>query len=337
MSWTMGYIDLDTGTRKGTLNEVLGISSKDDESKLRGKRGVLIALEEWGSFPNLLGLYGTLRPSVEEGDAVFGLIFAQGCVCAGTKVWTNDGRNINIEDLRKEDGIVGYSNNIHLIQNYTTILSGATKEPIGSIINLGEKECVEITLSNGNKLQCSTDHPIYTQIVHTPRKPNEGERRYRIFEERFKEAGELKIGDRVCECRTINNFGTDSLFDARLVGMLIGDGSYGYNNSPKYSSEDIELLQYIKNSYDCTVFRGHITKKGNNYEELRIRNLCKRLRECGIYGQTKTKKRLPLNYQTLDKQNCVDLLSGLYDTDGSIRCREEHSSIILTQSSKEIL
>lgn len=78
MSWTMGYIDLDTGTRKGTLNEVLGISSKDDESKLRGKRGVLIALEEWGSFPNLLGLYGTLRPSVEEGDAVYGLIFAQG-------------------------------------------------------------------------------------------------------------------------------------------------------------------------------------------------------------------------------------------------------------------
>lgn len=78
MSWTMGYIDLDTGTRKGTLNEVLGISSKDDESKLRGKRGVLIAIEEFGTFPNLLGLYGTLRPSVEEGDSVYGLIYCQG-------------------------------------------------------------------------------------------------------------------------------------------------------------------------------------------------------------------------------------------------------------------
>lgn len=78
MVWTMGYIDLDTNTRKGTLNEVLGISSKDDESKLRGKRGVLIALEEWGSFPNLLGLYGTLRPSVEEGDSVYGMIYGQG-------------------------------------------------------------------------------------------------------------------------------------------------------------------------------------------------------------------------------------------------------------------
>lgn len=78
MAWTMGYLDLDTNTRKGTLNEVLGISSKDDESKLRGKRGVLIAIEEWGTFPNLLGLYGTLRPSVEEGDQVYGLIYAQG-------------------------------------------------------------------------------------------------------------------------------------------------------------------------------------------------------------------------------------------------------------------
>ena len=78
MSWKMGYTDLDTGTQRGTLNEVIGVSSKDDESKLRGKRGVLIAIEEYGSFPNLLGLYGTLRPSVEEGDIIYGLIYMQG-------------------------------------------------------------------------------------------------------------------------------------------------------------------------------------------------------------------------------------------------------------------
>lgn len=78
MNWKSGYLDLDTGTQKGTLNEVIGVSSKDDESKLRGKRGVLIAIEEFGSFPNLLGLYGTLRPSVEEGDVVYGMIYMQG-------------------------------------------------------------------------------------------------------------------------------------------------------------------------------------------------------------------------------------------------------------------
>lgn len=53
MVWTMGYLDLDTNTRKGTLNEVLGISSKDDESKLRGKRGVLIAIEEFNRLGSL--------------------------------------------------------------------------------------------------------------------------------------------------------------------------------------------------------------------------------------------------------------------------------------------
>ena len=78
MNWKSGYLDLDTSTQKGTLNEVIGVSSKDDESKLRGKRGVLIAIEEFGSFPNLLGLYGTLRPSVEEGDVVYGMIYMQG-------------------------------------------------------------------------------------------------------------------------------------------------------------------------------------------------------------------------------------------------------------------
>lgn len=78
MQWTMGYIDSDTNTRKGTGNSVIGITSKDDESKLRGSRGVLYLLEEAGSFPRLLDLYSVLRPSVEDADAVWGMIFAYG-------------------------------------------------------------------------------------------------------------------------------------------------------------------------------------------------------------------------------------------------------------------
>lgn len=78
MQWTMGYIDVDSGTRKGTLNSVIGITSKDDESKLRGSRGVLYLLEESGSFPRLLNLYQVLRPSVEDGNEVFGLIYGYG-------------------------------------------------------------------------------------------------------------------------------------------------------------------------------------------------------------------------------------------------------------------
>lgn len=78
LQWTMGYIDVNTGARMGTENSAIGITSKDDESKLRGSRGVLYLLEETGSFPRLLNLYSVLRPSVEDGKKVYGLIYGYG-------------------------------------------------------------------------------------------------------------------------------------------------------------------------------------------------------------------------------------------------------------------
>lgn len=78
MQWVMGYQDLDTGARKGTLNAVMGVTAKDDESKLRGTRGVLYIIEEAGSFPRLIQLWGNMLPSVEDGDDVYGMLFAYG-------------------------------------------------------------------------------------------------------------------------------------------------------------------------------------------------------------------------------------------------------------------
>lgn len=77
MQWQMGYIDLDSGTKKGTLNAVVG-KSYNDSSKLRGSRGVLYLFEEAGSFSNLLESYNNLRPSVEEGEDVFGMLYLFG-------------------------------------------------------------------------------------------------------------------------------------------------------------------------------------------------------------------------------------------------------------------
>lgn len=78
MHWQMGYKQNGSEAKKGSLNEVIGISVKDSAGKLRGKRGAFIGLEEMGSFPNLIELYGTLRPSMEDGDIVFGQIYSQG-------------------------------------------------------------------------------------------------------------------------------------------------------------------------------------------------------------------------------------------------------------------
>ena len=78
MSWKMGYVDLDTGTQMGTKNEALGVSAKDDPSKVRGKRLHFIVVEEFGSFKNVLELYNIMLPSVQEGDISFGFIYLIG-------------------------------------------------------------------------------------------------------------------------------------------------------------------------------------------------------------------------------------------------------------------
>lgn len=78
MTWIMGYRDVEMDIERGTQNTVLGVSSKDDESKLRGKRAAKILVEEMGSFPRLLDMYNNLLPSVQEGDIVFGQLILVG-------------------------------------------------------------------------------------------------------------------------------------------------------------------------------------------------------------------------------------------------------------------
>lgn len=78
MTWVMGYKDIELDIERGTQNTVLGVSSKDDESKLRGKRAAKVLIEEFGTFPRLVDLYNVLLPSVQEGDIVFGQIYMLG-------------------------------------------------------------------------------------------------------------------------------------------------------------------------------------------------------------------------------------------------------------------
>ena len=332
MTWQMGYKD-EYGIERGSLNQVMAVSAKDDSEKLRGKRGWIL-FEEMGSFRGLLSLYDITRKSVEDGDLVFATMYLVGCVCAGTKVWTTDGRNINIEELNKEDGIVGFTDSFSTNTDPNIeLIRGITKEPITNNINTANKECVRFTLSNNTVLECSIDHPV---LIQKPVYNKNNKRDFSHYKEVFKMAGDLKIGDRVIEARDIPIFGNSSLFDARLVGMLIGDGSYGLRQSPKYSSENHELLDYVKNKYKWSLVNTHITRAGNIYEDIRIKEICPKLREIGIYGQVKTAKRLPNNYQTLSKNDTILLLSGLYDTDGTVYFNKD-GFISLTQSNREIL
>lgn len=78
MHWRAGYINSETGKEEGVLNEVVGVTLKNDPDKARGKRAAIILWEEMGKFPDLLKAWGIARPSVEDGDKAFGTMISFG-------------------------------------------------------------------------------------------------------------------------------------------------------------------------------------------------------------------------------------------------------------------
>ena len=92
LMWESGFKDKETGVRKGSQNAVIGVTTGVNQDKLNGSRGVLYLIEEAGIFSDLGSLYQMIRPSVEDGKDVYGLIFAYG---------TAGDENSNFTDLQE--------------------------------------------------------------------------------------------------------------------------------------------------------------------------------------------------------------------------------------------
>lgn len=332
MERTSGYKITDEfgkQTEQGYLSSITGITLKNDPERVRGTRAKLVLWEEGGKFPSLLDAWRIEQPSVETDDGkAFGLMIAFGCVCKGTKVWTSTGDCVNIEDIKKEQGILGWD-------TYQ-----AVQQHIDNINPPAQKPCVRITTNTGRTLECSTDHPLLwstpgkTKRVPGKRKENEVMKAWL-----FHDAGKCKVGEQVGVIDSIPFFGTKKMWEPRVVGWLIGDGSYGFNKTPRLSNCDFEINDYIETHFDTSPDKPpRETKDGKIYKETRIKGICKNLRELGIYGQTKAAKRLPINIHQYDAESLSELIGGLFDTDGYISIdKSGRPRITLTQCQEEIL
>lgn len=304
----------------GYMSEVKAVSFKDSSFKSIGSSADLFCFEEAGRFPDLLTTYRVTEPLWRDGNIIVGFPIIYGCVCAGTKVWTNEGNLINIEDINKKDGILGFDNNKTVRQNI-------------SHINLpAKKPCYRIT-TTGGYLECSEDHPILWSKKtsrYSYRETINGKRHIKKLYKRvlYKEVRNIKEGDQVAVSNSIPFFGDKKLWEPRLIGMLIGDGSYGWDKTPRLFNADKEINDYIENKFDCLVESERGTKDGRLYKETRIRGIISYLRDMGIYEQTKSAKRLPNNIYKCDKYSVTELLAGLIDTDGYVCCNGINKSVV---------
>ena len=76
MTWISGYLDKNK-KESGSLNTVIGLSASDDIGKIRGKRGWVL-IEEMGEFEDLVDMYNTIRPGVEDGGVTTAMCYMVG-------------------------------------------------------------------------------------------------------------------------------------------------------------------------------------------------------------------------------------------------------------------
>lgn len=255
--------------------------------------------DEVGKFP-VLGAWLAGRPAHMMHGRMRGVCLMAGCCCAGTIVYKSNGEPCRIEDLKQEDGIIGFDN----------ISSKAVSQDITWMKPPAEKECYRITTKRGRVLECSGDHPILTVV-----KKRNG--KFRYFGSDFRRADSLRVGRKICVSDGVDIWGDKKMFDPYLVGILIGDGSYGFDKTPIVSTSDDEVYDYIRSKYECCIEKQYKTKDGKDYREIRIKGICHELRELGIYGQTKKNKTLPLNIHSYRREDVIMMIRGYFDADAT--------------------
>lgn len=294
------YIEYRNGIKieAGFKSEILAITFGDNPDAARGKDAYDFFFEESGAFgtPGLLkDSYFASMDCVKAGSIKTGMITLFGCVCKGTKVWLPTGKQVNIEDITRDSGIVGYASR------------GVISENIPYIQEPSEKECVRITTNNG-VIECSKDHPLLTKLYKSSYKAT------------FKRAEDLAVGDYLLKSKQMPIFGTKRMWNPRLVGLLIGDGYYGsYYTSSQLCISEKEILDYI-DSLGIS-YREHKGKQSDApyFRYITLHHTQEELRLLGLQGQAGYNKRLPLNIWDYTKNDVAELLGGLFDSDGYVK------------------
>lgn len=328
-----GWKNKKTGKREGTNSRILAINYKNNTMAANGTRPKLHIFEEIGTMKYLKKDYSDSIHCWRNDFGQFAIPVLVGCVCAGTKVWTSNGNMVNIEDLQQEQGILGFD----------MVSKENSENTITYMQTPFEKECYRITTKLGRVLECSEDHPILCRfrnkrerLGNRPSKYGNGPRKTNRLVS-FIEASRLEVGNQVAIMKEYELKGKKHMWEPRLIGWLIGDGSYGIDHSPRMSSCDIEINSHLESNFDAKFLRGYLTKEGKEYKEIRLKGVCGRLRELGIYGQTKLNKRLPTDLHLYKKEDICELIGGLFDTDGCAHIGKVNYSVSITSSVFELL
>lgn len=323
---TSGYEqknELGAWETQGTQNIILSETVHTDPNPLKGYYFNDVVVEEVGETEKFEAFYGATIDALMSGTKQVGTMFAYGCVCAGTKVWDNEGNFVNIEDLDRSKGIIGYNENKGIF----------SKEDITYWQPPALKPCYKITTNTGRVLECSEDHPILVREMF----PSRGHSNKKIF----KETKDLVVGELLATIEEVNIWGNKKMFDPKLIGWLVGDGTYGKGQNATLCNADKDIWDYIEEWYEVVdQCEPALTKDGRSLRKARILGgVVTELEELGLRGQTKDNKRLPKDLHSFSKEDVCEFLGGYFDADGCAYTNDKTTETFLklTSANYEIL
>ena len=259
MSWQMGYKN-ELGVDAGSLNQVLGVSAKDNPDKLRGKRGWVL-FEEMGSFKGLLALYDTTRKGVEDGNYAFATMYLVGTAAedesdfssAKTLLYNPDGYNIysikNVFDKRGQ----GKPEFGFFFPSYVNRSGCYNKDGVSDVV----KALLEILLARYKAKYSADPQSVLRVIAEDPITPAEA-----IIKVRAAYFPTPQLTERIAQLdedpKAYNDVyvGDLVLRNGEVVFMPTGDipiHNYGVNNSTRGA---IEIFEMPEKNREGKVFNG---------------------------------------------------------------------------------
>ena len=212
------------------------------------------------------------------------------------------------------------------IKVHDKVISGSGKPcNVTGVFPQGIKDVYRISFSDGTSVECCKEH---LWKIQTPEdrivRPNRGRQtqKYRVVETRDL-FGELK------NARGENKYSIDYVKPVEfpkkelrippyVLGALIGDGCLTHGNCAICNPEN-DIIEKIKEK--CKNYAGIGTYSSKNKCQrysLVGENIRKDLRSYGLLEKRSYEKSIPFDYLHSDVEDRIELLKGLFDTDGSV-------------------
>jgi recombination protein RecA len=278
-------------------------------NQLREKIGVMFGSPETTTGGKALKFYASVRLDVRRietlkdgtdavGNRTRAKVVKNKCLAEGTRIFDPvTGTTHRIED------VVDGRKQIHVV----AVAKDGTlhARPVVSWFNQGIQNVVGLRIAGGATVWATPDHKVLTEYG-------------------WRQAGELRKGDRVAQPRRFDGFGDSAPIPAdhaRLLGYLIGDGYVGGKTPVNFINVQQALIDDVTRiaaTLGCAAHpqgRMSLAIAHRPGERNGVLDLCRR---AGIYGKLAWEKTIPSWFFEPDIAADIvgNLLFGLLESDG---------------------